>query len=126
MKRRVAITGLGTLNPLGNDVATTWERVAQGESGIGPITHFDAAEHKTRFAGEVKDFDPVAHFGRKDARRMERVAQLALAAAAQALADSGLENDSWGAGWGPWAPSWRASTASTSAVPSGSALSSCR
>ena len=92
MKRRVAVTGLGTLNPLGNDVATTWERVARGESGIGPITHFDSAEYKTRFAGEVKDFDPVARFGRKDARRMERVAQLALAAANQALADSGLEN----------------------------------
>ena len=92
MKRRVVVTGLGTYNPLGNDVATTWERVTRGESGIGPITHFDAADHKTRFAGEVKDFDPVALFGRKDARRMERVAQLALAAAGQALADSGLEN----------------------------------
>ena len=92
MKRRVVVTGLGTYNPLGNDVTGTWERVARGESGIGPITQFDASEHKTHFAGEVKEFDPVALFGRKDARRMERVAQLALAAAGQALADSGLEN----------------------------------
>lgn len=90
MARRVVITGLGTLNPLGNDVATTWEHIVQGLGGIGPITQFDAGEFKTQFAGEVKDFDPVALFGRKEARRMERISQLALAAAQQALEDAAL------------------------------------
>lgn len=90
MARRVVITGLGTLNPLGNDVATTWHAVKAGASGITPITQFDAAEFKTQFAGEVKGFDAVAHFGRKEARRMERISQLALAAANQALQDAAL------------------------------------
>ncbi len=89
-KRRVVITGLGTLNPLGNDVKTTWANIAAGQSGIGPITLFDASHYKTRFAGEVKGFDPSALFGRKAARRMSRVTQLALAAAQQALTDSQL------------------------------------
>ena len=86
MKRRVVITGMGTLNPLGNDVTSTWEAVLSGRSGIGPITQFDAREQKSRFAGEVRDFDPVALFGRKEARRMDRVTQFAVAAANQALA----------------------------------------
>ena len=90
LNRRVVITGLGTLNPLGNDVAATWQRVINGESGIAPITHFDAANFKTRIAGEVKNFDPNALFGRKEARRMSRATQLGLAAAAQALADANL------------------------------------
>ncbi len=92
MKRRVVITGLGTLNPLGNDVEKSWNKIVNGESGIGPITGFDPAELRTRFAGEIKEFDPVAHFGRKEARRLERVAQYSLVAAKQALAHSGLEN----------------------------------
>ncbi|MFW5941808.1 MAG: beta-ketoacyl-ACP synthase II [Chloroflexota bacterium] len=92
MKRRVVVTGLGTYNPLGNDVAQTWAAITAGKSGIGPITHFDASELKTRFAGEVREFDAVAYFGRKEARRMERVAQLSLASANQALADAQLEN----------------------------------
>jgi len=90
--RRVVVTGLGTYNPLGNDPDSTWAQVARGVSGIGPITQFDASNLKSRFAGEVKEFDPVALFGRKDARRLDRVTQLALAAAAQALADAGLDN----------------------------------
>jgi len=89
-RRRVVITGMGTYNPLGNDAASTWEKVKRGQSGIGPITHFDAAGFRTRIAGEVKEFDPVALFGRKEARRMSRVTQLALAAAAQALAEAKL------------------------------------
>lgn len=94
-KRRVVVTGLGTLNPLGNDVDTTWQMVTTGQSGIGPITRFDASEYKTQFAGEVRDFDPEARYGRKEARRMSRVTQLALAATEQALADSQLTiNDS--------------------------------
>jgi len=89
--RRVVVTGLGTLNPLGNDVATTWDNIASGNSGAGFITHFDASEYKTQIAAEVKDFDATAVFGRKEARRMDRVTQLALAAATDALADSKLQ-----------------------------------
>lgn len=89
-RRRVVITGLGTWNPLGHDVAATWQRAVAGQSGIGPITHFDAREMKTQFAGEVRGFDPVALFGRKEARRMDRVTQLALAAAQQAMEDARL------------------------------------
>jgi 3-oxoacyl-[acyl-carrier-protein] synthase II len=63
-KRRVVITGVGTYNPLGHDLETTWQKIMKGESGIGPITRFDASEHKTQFAGDVKDFDPDAFVGR--------------------------------------------------------------
>ncbi|GAB4276076.1 MAG: beta-ketoacyl-ACP synthase II [Candidatus Promineifilaceae bacterium] len=87
-KTRVVITGLGTLNPLGNDVATTWDAIVNGRSGIGPIASFDASEYKTRFAGELKGFDPSAIFGRKEVRRLSRVSQLALASTAQALEDA--------------------------------------
>jgi 3-oxoacyl-[acyl-carrier-protein] synthase II len=94
-KRRVVVTGMGTLNPLGNDVGTTWQKIAAGQSGIGPITRFDASEYKTRFAGEVRDFDPLARYGRKSARRMSRVTQLAMAATEEALTDSEISiNDS--------------------------------
>jgi len=78
---------------LGNDADTTWQQVANGQSGISPITLFDASDLKTRFAGEVKEFDPEALFGRKDARRMDRVTQLALAAAGQAMDDAALPLD---------------------------------
>jgi 3-oxoacyl-[acyl-carrier-protein] synthase II len=88
--RRVVITGLGTVNPLGNNVATTWASVVAGKSGIGPITAFDPAGLETRIAGEVVNFDPVAHLGRREARRMERVTQLALVAAGEALEDAHL------------------------------------
>ncbi|CUS04635.2 3-oxoacyl-[acyl-carrier-protein] synthase II [Candidatus Promineifilum breve] len=91
--RRVVITGLGAITPLGHDVDSTWAAIKAGRSGIGPITLFDAAGYETRIAGEVKGFDPVARFGRKEARRMARLSQLALAAAEQALADAGLSDD---------------------------------
>jgi 3-oxoacyl-[acyl-carrier-protein] synthase II len=90
VKRRVVITGMGTLNPVGSDVATTWQNVVAGRSGVGPITLFDAQGLKTRIAGEVKAFDPAAHFGRKEARRMDRVTQLTLAAARQAIRQADL------------------------------------
>jgi 3-oxoacyl-[acyl-carrier-protein] synthase II len=90
MDRRVVITGLGTFNPLGNDPVTTWERAVSGKSGIRPITSFDASQLKTRFAGQLKSFDPVALFGRKQARRMDRVSQIALASADQAIEDASL------------------------------------
>ena len=88
--RRIVITGLGTLNPLGNDPAPTWAAIRAARSGIGPITLFDASDYETRIAGEVKGFDPVARFGRKEARRMARLTQLALAAAGDALTDAAL------------------------------------
>ena len=91
--RRVVITGAGTLNPLGQDVASTWVALVAGRSGIGPITLFDAAGYPTRIAGEVKGFDPVARFGRKEARRMARLTQLALAATDEALSGAGLKEE---------------------------------
>ena len=90
MTRRVVVTGLGTYNPLGNDPESTWQSAANGKSGIGPIKRFDASELKTQFGGEVREFDPVELFGRKEARRMDRVTQLGLAAANQAIEDAGL------------------------------------
>ncbi len=90
MARRVVITGLGTLNPLASDAAATWQAVRAGQSGIGPISQFDATEFKTQIAGEVKGFDAAVQFGRKEARRLERISQLALAAANQALQDANL------------------------------------
>lgn len=89
--RRVVITGLGVVSPLGNDVNTTWANVVAGKSGVGPITHFDSSNFETHFAAEVKDFDPVALLGRKEARRMDRFTQLAVAAAGQALEDARLK-----------------------------------
>lgn len=89
--RRVVITGLGTINPLGNNSAQTWDAMTAGRSGIGPITLFDPEGLKTRFGGEVRDFDPEEVFGRREARRMDRFTQFAMVAAAEAVADSGIE-----------------------------------
>jgi len=89
--RRVAITGLGALTPIGNDVKTMWDNLLAGKSGAGPITQFDTTHFKTHFACEVKDFDPTAVVGKKDARRMDRFTQFAVATAWQALGDCGLE-----------------------------------
>ncbi len=88
----MVITGLGTLNPLGQDVAATWDAIRAGRSGVGPITLFDASAYDTRIAGEVKGFDPIARFGRKEARRMARMNQLVMAAAEDALADASLKD----------------------------------
>jgi len=90
---QVVVTGMGAITPLGHDVASSWKALCQGESGIGPITLFDASLLQTRIAAEVKDFDPVAHFGRREARRYDRFIQFALVAASQAVADSGLTFD---------------------------------
>jgi 3-oxoacyl-[acyl-carrier-protein] synthase II len=89
-QRRVVITGLGSFNPLGSDVESTWQKVTKGESGIGPITLFDAGDLKTRIAGEIKEFDPVSYFGNKESRRLSRVTQLALATAEQAIDDANI------------------------------------
>jgi 3-oxoacyl-[acyl-carrier-protein] synthase II len=90
-RRRVVITGLGMITPLGNDVETTWRNLLAGESGAGPITHFDASDYPVQFACEVQDFDPAVWIERKQARRMDRFAQLIVAAARQAEADSGID-----------------------------------
>jgi len=89
--QRIVITGWGCVSPLGNDVQTTWEAALAGKSGVGPITLFDASEHETRFAAEVKEFDPLALFGRKEARRLDRYAQFALVAVQEALAQATLK-----------------------------------
>ncbi len=101
MTRRVVITGLGAVTPLGNDVPTTWSGVIAGRSGAGPITQFDTTGYKTRFACEVKDFDVTPLVGKKEARRMDRFTQFAVSAAKQALDDSGVTvtpDDSWRVG----------------------------
>jgi 3-oxoacyl-[acyl-carrier-protein] synthase II len=90
-RRRVVITGVGAVTPLGNDVQTTWGNLLAGESGAAEITQFDASEYFVHFACEVKDFDPASWIERKQARRMDRFAQLILAAARQAEADSRLD-----------------------------------
>ncbi len=89
--RRVVITGLGTVNPLGNDVDSFWKAAQEGVSGVAPITAFDASELPTKFAAEVKDFDPEDYLERKEARRLDRFNQLFFAATSQAMADAGLD-----------------------------------
>ncbi len=91
--KRVVVTGLGALTPIGNNVAETWENAIKGKSGAGPITHFDASLFKTRFACEVKDFDPAAHFDRKKARQLDLYAMYAMVAADEAIADSGIDSE---------------------------------
>lgn len=91
--KRVVVTGLGALTPIGNDVDTTWANALAGVSGAAPITHFDASKFKTHFACEVKGFNAADHFDRKKARTLDLYAQYAMVAAEQAVADSGLEND---------------------------------
>lgn len=88
--RRVVITGLGAVTPVGLDVASSWAALVAGTSGIGPVTQFDAAPFATRLAGEVKGFDPASCMDRKDARRTDRFAQFAIAATVQAMADAGI------------------------------------
>lgn len=89
--KRVVVTGLGAITPLGNDVASTWSAALQGVSGAGPITHFDASKFKTQFACEVKNFNATEHIDRKKLRTLDLYAQYALVAARQAVADSKLE-----------------------------------
>ena len=90
MKRRVVVTGLGAISPVGNDVATTWRSLLEGKSGSAPITKFDATKFPVRFAAEVKGFDPLAYMDRKEARRADQYTQYALAAAVQAMQDAGF------------------------------------
>ncbi|MFZ6027202.1 MAG: beta-ketoacyl-ACP synthase II [Chloroflexota bacterium] len=91
MCKRIVITGMGCISPLGNQVSILWENLLSGKSGIGPLTLFDASEHPCKIAAEVKDFDPSAWFGSREARRMDRFTQFGVAAAQLALRDSGLK-----------------------------------
>lgn len=93
MQRKVVITGLGCISPVGNTMNETWQALLAGRSGAAPITLFDASRHKTRFAAEVKGFDPAAYFGSRDARKMDRYTQFAAVATAEALAHAGLVID---------------------------------
>lgn len=89
--KRVVVTGLGALTPVGNNTAETWESLQKGVSGAGPITQFDASKFKTQFACEVKGFDPLQYFDRKEVRKYDRYAQLSLVAATEAVTDSALD-----------------------------------
>jgi 3-oxoacyl-[acyl-carrier-protein] synthase II len=90
-RRRVVITGMGAVTPLGNDVQTTWQNLVSGQSGAGQITQFDPSGYFAEFACELKDFDPTVWIDRKTSRRMDRFAQMVVAAARQAEADSGVD-----------------------------------
>lgn len=93
MRKRVVVTGLGCVSPLGNNVKDTWDALLAGRSGAAPITAFDASAHKTKFAAEVKGFDAASLFGVREARKMDRFTQFATAAALEALEQSGLKID---------------------------------
>ena len=107
--KRVVITGLGAVTPVGNSASQTWEALVNGVSGIAPITAFDATNFKTQFAGEVKNFDPTTVIDRKEARKMDRYTHFSVCVADEALRDSGLDLDKedrsrigvvWGSGMG--------------------------
>ena len=89
--KRVVVTGLGALTPVGNNVTETWENLVNGVSGAGPITHFDTTNFKTKFACEVKNFKVNEHLDRKEARRMDLYTQYAIVAAKEAIEDSGMD-----------------------------------
>ena len=89
--KRVVITGIGALTPLGKTAAETWENLKKGVSGAGPITHFDASKFKTQFACEVKDFKVTDYIDRKEARKMDLYEQYALVAAMEAVNDSAMD-----------------------------------
>ena len=91
--KRVVVTGLGALTPVGNTVAETWENLVNGVSGAGPITHFDASKFKTQFACEVKNFNPNDHLDRKEVRKMDLYTQYAIVAAKEAIEDAAMDLD---------------------------------
>ena len=107
--KRVVVTGLGALTPIGNDIKTYWEGLKNGKSGSAPITYYDTEKFKTKFACELKGYDPLNFFDRKEARKLDRFAQYALVSSDEAILDSGLDLDKidkfkvgvvWGAGIG--------------------------
>ena len=92
-RRRVVVTGVGLVSPLGVGTEVTWQRLLDGKSGVGPITRFDATDYPSRIAGEVPDFDPLQFLDKKDLKKTDRFIQLALAASQGARDDSGLAID---------------------------------
>ena len=88
--RRVVVTGMGAITPIGNSVEGFWSGIKEGKTGFGPITYFDTADYRCKLAAEVKDFDPAQYMDKKSARRMEQFCQFAVAAAGQAISDAGL------------------------------------
>ena len=88
--RRVVVTGMGAITPIGNSVEEFWNGIKEGKTGFGPITYFDTADYRCKLAAEVKDFDPAQYMDKKSARRMEQFCQFAVAAAGQAITDAGL------------------------------------
>src|SRR5947209_5840403 len=90
-RRRVVITGMGTVNPLSGSVAEYWRGLCEGKSGVGPIQGMDTSAFKVKFGGEVKNFNPETHLDAKTARHLDRFAQFALVAAIDAVRDSGLD-----------------------------------
>ena len=107
--KRVVVTGLGALTPIGNNIEEYWEGLKNGKSGCAPITYFDTEKFKTKFACEIKNFDPLEHFDRKEARKLDRFAQYALVSSDEAIEDAGIDLDKvdkfrvgviWGAGIG--------------------------
>ncbi|GHC43748.1 beta-ketoacyl-ACP synthase II [Ulvibacter litoralis] len=107
--KRVVVTGLGALTPIGNNINEYWDGLVNGKSGCAPITYFDAEKFKTKFACEIKNFDPLEHFDRKEARKLDRFAQYALVSSDEAIIDAGFDLDTidkfrvgviWGAGIG--------------------------
>lgn len=88
--RRVVVTGMGAITPIGNSVEEFWNGIKEGKTGFGPITYFDTADYRCKLAAEVKDFDPTQYMDKKSARRMEQFCQFAVAAAGQAISDAGL------------------------------------
>ena len=91
--KRIVVTGIGTLTPIGNNLASYWENLVNGVSGADMITQFDASKFKTRFACEIKGFDPVEFMDRKEARKLDRFAQIALVASDQAVIDAGITKE---------------------------------
>ncbi len=107
--KRVVVTGMGALTPIGKNIPEYWESLCQGKSGCAPITYFDTEKFKTKFACELKDYNPLDHFDRKEARRLDRFAQYALVSSDEAIADANINLDKvdkfrvgviWGAGIG--------------------------
>ena len=93
-ERRVVVTGLGTINPLGHNIEEFFTNLENGVSGAAPITHFDAEKYKTKFACEIKNYDWTRHFDRKEVRKYDLFTQYALIAATQAVEDAGIDSES--------------------------------
>ena len=113
--KRVVVTGLGALTPIGNNIQEYWDGLVNGKSGSAPVTYYDTEKFKVKFACELKNYNPEDFFDRKEARKLDRFAQYALVSSDEAIKDSGLDLDSidkfrvgviWGAGIGGLDQTW--------------------